>query len=289
MIKRIVKFFQGHASSETPVATAALGSQLSPRTISHSTKTSAAEPSPQPVYLGFDTSDYPGDTLMKAWLHGTPKQNPPFYFVGFYLAPTNSGHRTDTSWMAQRANIATIGYGFGIFYIGAYVTDLTGLTAAQCTQKGQADGTDAVQLASTGTKAKAGAGFTKGVIYFDREHPEDVPTANEYLYLQAWISVVNNGNFQAGIYCSRTIAATLHSNLTGIARWWIAGTLHGPNCSTSVTGLTPKKSGISFADNWQYGLGNGNGCTNQNWNGQPPTGTVTVDLDMSFYTNPSNT
>jgi hypothetical protein len=186
--------------------------------------------------------------------------------------------------MGRRGDIATIGYGFGIFYLGYRAEELTGLTIAQCTQRGQEDGADAVGLASTGIGGKAGAGFTGATIYFDRENNKQgstAPTQKELAYIQAWINFVQASptSFTPGLYCSRGNADALHSGLTNVSRWWIAGTQGGPGCSVNIGTLTPPDCGANYADNWQYGIG----CT-MAFNGSQ----LKVDLDMSFYLNPSD-
>lgn len=263
------------------------GQGFSPRSISQSTAQAAAASSPGPAYLGYDTFACPTNTVLQRWFSGTGPDNPPppFVFIGFYLAPTNSQNRLNPSYMTRRADIASIGYGFGIFYLGWRAEELTSLTIAQCTQRGQDDGLDAVRLAGAGGGGKNGAGFTRGVIYFDRENnkpPADpAPTANELAYIQAWIDyVTNNGYFTPGLYCSRGSADALHNGLTGISRWWISGTLHGPGCSVNIGTLTPPDCGMSFATDWQYAL-----ACNKTFNGSA----LSVDLDMSFSQNPSDT
>src|SRR2546423_4800881 len=74
---------------------------------------------PTPIrstHPGFDTSIYPGDAAMTAWL----KPNSPYEWVGYYLqAPC---HR-DPSWMGKRSTLITIGWGLAVLYVGQQTFD----------------------------------------------------------------------------------------------------------------------------------------------------------------------
>src|SRR5437773_3453407 len=60
---------------------------------------------------GFDTSIYPGDAAMGAWL----KPASPYEWVGYYLqAPC---HR-DPSWMGKRAALTSMGWGLAVLFVG---------------------------------------------------------------------------------------------------------------------------------------------------------------------------
>ena len=74
---------------------------------------------PTPItstHPGFDTSIYPGDAAMTAWL----KPNSPYEWVGYYLqAPC---HR-DPSWMGRRSTLTTLGWGLAVLYVGQQTFD----------------------------------------------------------------------------------------------------------------------------------------------------------------------
>src|SRR6185295_19741911 len=62
---------------------------------------------------GFDISQYPTDDRM-AWI----KQNTNFEWVAYYLAPTDSGNRTNTSWMNHRVALENQGWKLAPTYFG---------------------------------------------------------------------------------------------------------------------------------------------------------------------------
>ena len=107
----------------------------SPRSTSDATVLAA--PSPTPTYLCFDVAAYPNDAKMTAFWRGTGTGTP-FYFTGFYLAPS-PGHK-DTGWMSKKEFLAGLGYGFLVIYFGEQAHNLT-------YEKGQADADNAVDLA----------------------------------------------------------------------------------------------------------------------------------------------
>ena len=252
------------------LASSVMGKGFSPRSVSESSLqfAAASSPSPGPVYLGFDVSGYPGDNLMQAWIHDTSPDEPPFYHVGFYLAP--APNHSDTGWMGKRSYLQGLGWGFLIVYVGRQSSN-------QNYQQGQTDGTQAASLASQ-------AGFTGGVIYLDREGGNALST-NQLAYIQGWVDSVNsNGYFKPGIYCSHVIADQINTNVSGIARWWCSGTLNSPGCTTNIGTHTPSDCGVSYASTWQYAISPSGTECQQTFNGY----TLGIDLNMSNYQNPSD-
>ena len=62
-------------------------------------------------HLGFDTSIYPGDDAMKAW----KSADVGYEWVGYYLpAPCHK----DESWSGKRAELADMGWGMAVIYVG---------------------------------------------------------------------------------------------------------------------------------------------------------------------------
>ena len=60
---------------------------------------------------GFDTSLYPGDAGMTAWL----KPASPYEWVGYYLeAPCHK----DASWSGKRQKLTEMGWGLAVIYVG---------------------------------------------------------------------------------------------------------------------------------------------------------------------------
>ena len=116
-------FVGTHASplGQDPIGViGALGSEL-PSTVEAITSggTSFAVKGTRPgKHLGFDTYHYPGDDIMRAWLH----QSVPYEWVGYYLpAPCHSG----TSWMGKRQRLADMGWGMAVIYVGQQTWDKT--------------------------------------------------------------------------------------------------------------------------------------------------------------------
>ena len=61
-------------------------------------------------YLGFDTSDYPGDAAMQTW-----RDNAGYDWVGYYLqAPCHK----DGSWSGERDTLQAMGWGIAVVYVG---------------------------------------------------------------------------------------------------------------------------------------------------------------------------
>jgi len=63
------------------------------------------------VFLGFDRSEYPGDSVMKAL-----RTQAQVAWTGFYLAPAPT-HK-NTGWMLKRSFLAGLGFGFAPIYVG---------------------------------------------------------------------------------------------------------------------------------------------------------------------------
>src|SRR5262249_20707466 len=108
-----------------------------------------------PVFRGFDTSIYPGDSKMLLL-----RNEGDVVWTGFYLGPAPS--HTDDSWMSKRADLMAMSAGFAPIYVGQQQPTGPGsriLTAEQ----GTLDGADAAQLARDAAFPPA------SVIYLDIE------------------------------------------------------------------------------------------------------------------------
>ncbi|HJP60747.1 MAG TPA: glycoside hydrolase domain-containing protein [Gemmatimonadaceae bacterium] len=262
------------------------------------------------THPGFDTSIYPGDAAMLAWL----KPNSPYEWVGYYLqAPC---HR-DPSWMGKRSTLTTMGWGLAVLYVGQQTFDgvpdilLPGAFdrqqpigadslpparagimvpptvneiengAVTCsrtlltTEQGTTDAIDAV------TKT-ASEGFpNRTVIYLDIEHMDVIPPSMD-AYYRAWVQqVLADGRFTPGIYVDKSNAESVYNgvqqayrdmNASGSALFWL----------TSPTGFsidkTPQEVGFSWASLWQ-GMYN----VSQTWNGA----TINIDVDVASTRSPS--
>lgn len=260
---------------------------------------------------GFDTSIYPGDATMQAWL----RPNSPYEWVGYYLqAPC---HR-DPSWMGKRQTLTSMGWGLAVLYVGQQtfegvpdvmippVSDrqlpLNGTVlpnaragimvpatpgeiqsvAVTCsrtlltTEQGTTDAIDAVTRT-------ASEGFPNGtVIFLDIEHMDVIPASME-AYYRAWVQqVLADGRFHPGVYVHKDNAASIHSgierayadmNATGSAVYWI----------TTSTGFSidasPHDVGFPWASVWQ-----GIYEVSQTWNGT----TINIDVNVASTAAPSN-
>ncbi|SHK93454.1 glycoside hydrolase domain-containing protein [Alicyclobacillus tolerans] len=220
------------------------------------------------AYKGFDIDIYPGDTAMANFWNNTP-----FSFTGFYLGP--APNHSDTTWMNTKSYLESLGYGFLVIYVGQQAGDTSYLTYAQ----GQNDAANAASLAS-----QAGFNTEYDVIYLDIEQGGSLN--QDFIdYIDGWIDyIVDSTIYMPGIYCSYETADQIKNsssnagNLSNI-RYWVFNINEppSPGCTTN-TSDSPSDSGVSYASSWQYIQE----CV-QEWNGT----TLTVDLDLSNYSNPS--
>lgn len=262
-------------------------------------------------HAGFDTSIYPGDATMSAWL----RPSSPYEWVGYYLlAPC---HR-DPSWMGKRGLLTSMGWGLAVLYVGQQTFDgvpnvqlplafdrrfdwpgdslpraRAGITpppiesehqsgVVTCsrtlltTEQGITDAIDAVTRT-------ASEGFPTGtVIYLDIEHMNVIPASME-AYYRAWVQqVLADGRFRPGIYVHKDNAASVYAGVTraysdigarGSAVFWV----------TSPTGFSldkdPREVGFVFASVWQ-----GVYEVTQTWNGA----TVNIDVNVAASSSPSS-
>ncbi len=245
------------------------------------------------VYPGFDTSIYPGDAAMRAWL----APGSPFVWSGYYLpAPC---HR-DTTWNGKRATLEAMGWGLAAIYVGQQtfeglpVIDVPGaisipfahprIAAEQsvtCSrtllsrEQGLAEADDAIARMLEN-------GFPLGSwVYLDLERMETIPPEMT-AYYRAWVEwILADRRFRPGIYVHKFNAPAVYANVKELftavgatvdPRFWL---------STSV-GFTraskPTDIGYDFANIWQGILD-----TNETWNGV----TLHIDVDVSDRRSPS--
>src|SRR5436190_15227648 len=260
---------------------------------------------------GFDTSLYPGDAAMSAWV----KPSSPYEWVGYYLqAPC---HR-DPSWMGKRATLTSMGWGLAVLFVGQQTFDgvpdvdippvfnqvtpiggdslpraragvvtppilaelqsevVTCSRTLLTTEQGITDAIDAVAKS-------ASEGFPGGtVIYLDIEHMDAIPASME-AYYRAWVQqVLADGRFRPGIYLHKANGAAIYEgvrraysdmNATGSAVFWV----------TSSTGFSidksPQEVGFVWASVWQ-----GMYEVTQTWNGA----TINIDVDVADMSSPSS-
>jgi glycoside hydrolase-like protein len=238
-------------------------------------------------YAGFDTSIYPGDAAMRAWL----KPNSPYEWSGYYLA---APCHKDPSWSGKRATLQTMGWGLAVIFVGQQTFDGVPIisdsratiiedvgTQVTCSRtllskdQGTIDADDAISKTSL-------EGFPAGtVIYLDLEHMDAIPSTMEDYY-RAWIDrVIVDGKYRPGIYCHHFNASAIYSGATAAAAsvgsaenipFWIASTI-GFSMNKRPTDV-----GFSFASMWQGILG-----TSETWNGV----TLALDVDIADTRSPS--
>lgn len=235
--------------------------------------------SPPAGIPGFDTSRYPGDDALRAWL--APAS--PYRWVGFYL---QSPCRRDTSWNGKRATIQSIGWGMAVLFVGQQAWEGAGLrgdsaatvpppcSRALLTEaRGRADADDAIARALA-------EGFASGTtIFLDIERMSAIPDSMRSYY-RAWVRELwNDGRYRPGIYAHRLNAAQLYADIEAMRgtisssspplRWWLAGG------SDFTLGRVPADVGVTFANIWQ-GWHN----VRERWN------EVALDIDVNIADRP---
>lgn len=203
-------------------------------------------------YLGFDTSDYPGDAAMQSW-----REHAGYDWVGYYLqAPCHKGD----SWSGKRSTLEAMGWGVAVVYVGQQTWGKTPRASARTPRgttcaanlvsasQGRLDADDAIAQ-------MAAEGFANGTaIFLDLEHMNTVPNAMRDYYV-AWTQrVLDDGRFRPAYYAHNANAQTVYADIRSLldARgidadppFWIAG---GNNFGRD---RAPQDVGHQFADVWQ--------------------------------------
>jgi hypothetical protein len=241
---------------------------------------------------------------MRAWR----RPGSPYHWVGYYLpAPC----RRDTSWAGRRAQLAEMGWGFAVLYVGQQTWDSVrdvqahsdsargqnpaaaaprdtlaagdSARAAEVTcsrtllsgARGTTDAADAIARAAT-------EGFPRGTtIFLNIERMEQVSQPMRDYY-RSWIGrLLSDGRYRPGVYAHHRNAAEIHLDVvqaftaagsTGKAPFWIAN----PNSFALVA--APGESGHPFATIWQGALD-----VPRSWNGI----TLTIDENVAAVPSPS--
>jgi hypothetical protein len=217
-----------------------------------------------PIFLGLDTSVYPGDNVMKL-----ARTQANIAFTGFYLAPAPS--HSDTSFMKKRAFLAGLGYGFAPVYVGQQQSGpgSHNLSAKQ----GTIDGKNAAALMQT-------AGFpASSVVYLDVETgPPATPVF--FSYYTAWVQAVITAGFTPGVYVSHLLAAQFLAHDSRAVPWVFQLQFSGGHVFTPpLPTPNPSTSGFSGAKVLQFAQN----CT-LNLTG---THLSPVDLDTALVPDPS--
>ena len=149
---------------------------------------------------GFDTRDYPGDAVMRAWFGSSP-----YRWVGYYLpAPCYTG----TTWTGRRDGLRNIGWGFAVLFVGeqdwrampgaaadtAAVEDPRCSSAHLTAEQGNAH-------ADAAATAAAADGFPAGtVIFLDVERVDRV-SPELATYVRSWMGrMLDDGRYTPGLY-----------------------------------------------------------------------------------------
>ena len=199
----------------------------------------------QSTYLGFDRNDYPGDANL-------PTLRQSFAYTGYWL--NNPPGSTANGWAGKRGVLTKAGFGFLVLFNGRLYKDLKRSPEAF----GQADGRAAVEAAKR-------EGFpAKTIIFLDiEEGGRMLPEQKAYIY--RWVDEVTDAGFRAGIYCSgipakegkTTIVTADDIRASAEGReisYWVTNDVcpPSPGCSIANPAPNPSKSGVAFADVWQY-------------------------------------
>lgn len=256
------------------------------------------------VFQGFDTSIYPGDATMRAWMNPAS----PYVWSGYYL-PAPCHH--DVTWSGRRSTLQSMGWGIAAIYVGQQTweglpdvipydpgvlrttipdralqiaIDALGpanATAATCsrtlltTAQGTTEGDDAAAR-------MAAEGFAFGsTVYLDVEYMNTV-TQEIRDYVAAWVAqVLRDGRYSPGIYMHKHNAAEIRAaalngysaaGRTGEPMFWIASSTGFARTSS------PTATGLSYADVWQGILD-----ISETWNGA----TTNLDVNVSLVADPS--
>jgi hypothetical protein len=241
------------------------------------------------AHPGFDTSIYPGDAAMRAWL----APSSPYEWVGYYLAAPCHGN---TSWLGRRAFLGSLRWGTAVLYVGQQTWE--GVATAALVVPGETGAARAAQSTTCSRTMLSGAqgtiegsdaaaktaneGFPAGtVIFLDIEYMSTV-TQPMRDYYESWVAqVLADGRYLPGIYCHKSNAATIYADVkdeftarrpTATPQFWIA----------SQTGFSLDKAPIDvghpFANVWQGRLD-----TDETWNGVP----LHIDANVADSKSPS--
>ncbi len=242
-------------------------------------------------HLGFDRNEYPGVVNLKA-LHQT------FSYTGYWLnIPPGEN---SNSWTGHRSAVEAAGFGFLVLFNGRLYAQLKNV--ANAARLGQSDAAAAVASARR-------EGFLPGTIIFLDQEQGGRMLPEQKAYIFAWVDGVAAAGFRAGIYCSGMAAADdgkvvtaqdIRENAAGRdITYWVTNDAcpPAPGCAFGARPPSPTKSGVGFAEVWQFAQSPqrkdvAGRCTNyaKDGNCYPPgaaTG-MAVDLNSSASTDPSH-
>jgi hypothetical protein len=253
----------------------------------------ASIPAYAQTYLGFDRNDYPGDANLK-----TLRQT--FSYAGYWLN-IPPGAKAN-SWPGHRSTVEAAGFGFLVLFNGRLYAELKSEANAQ--RMGKSDG-------STAASSARREGFPSGTIVFLDQEQGGRMLPEQKAYIYAWVDAIVAAGFRAGIYCSGMASPDEQHVVTAqdirqnagsrqITYWAINyGCPPSPGCSFPQRPPSPAKSGVDFAEVWQFAQSPERKdvpghCTNYNPDGNCyPPGTsasqgLHIDLNTSNSPDPSH-
>jgi hypothetical protein len=210
--------------------------------------TASPQSSQQKYFLGFDRNDYPGDDAMKLLRKD-------FSFTSYWLG--NPPQTKSNSWSGKREFLRSLGYGFLPLFNGPTSGELRD---APYTLKRAAN-----DVAATVAAAKREGFPPSTIIFLDIEEGGRLPSTYK-TYLKLWISGLAQAGFRAGVYCSgisidegeglRLITADFIRGQVKPAQlvYWVFNDScpPSPGCTTPQELPAPSKSGVAYAQVWQF-------------------------------------
>jgi len=200
------------------------------------------------AYLGFDRNDYPGDAAL-------PIMRKSFSFTGYWLSSPPG--ENSNSWTGKREILRSHGFGFALLFAGPTSGQLRD---EPYTLKRVAEDTQAAAAAARRE------GFPPGsIIFLDVEEGGRLPSTY-FTYLRLWASQLSRLGFRAGIYCS-SIPIDEGEGLTLVTCdfirkeigstelvYWVYNDACAPSpgCVVPQNPAPPSKSGIAYAQIWQF-------------------------------------
>jgi hypothetical protein len=242
-----------------------------------------------PAYLGFDRNDYPGDSNLK-----TLRQT--FSYTGYWL--NNPPGFSSNDWRGHRAAVEAAGFGFLVLFNGRLDAQLKTVRNAQ--RIGLAD----AQLAASTARSE---GFPRSTIIFLDQEQGGRMLPEQQAYIYTWVDAIIAAGFRAGIYCSgmpspdaeKVVTAEDIRQNAGSRQivYWVTNDAcpPSPGCTFPQPPPSPAKSGIAFAEAWQFAQSPrrkdvAGRCTNYNADGNCyPPGTSPAQglhVDLSSATSP---
>jgi hypothetical protein len=210
--------------------------------------TASPQSAQQKYFLGFDRNDYPGDDAMKLL-------SKEFVFTSYWLG--NPPQTKSNSWSGKREFLKSLGYGFLPLFSGPTSGELR--DEPYTLKRVAADAQSAIAAARK-------EGFPSGtVIFLDIEEGGRLPSTY-FTYLKLWASSLTEAGFRVGVYCSaipidedeglRLITSDfIRDKIKPVELvYWVFNDVcpPSPGCNSTLAPLSPAKSGVAYAQVWQF-------------------------------------